>query len=115
MPSCITGGVPERFPVFCCASLMCLIRAAHPPVVARYSLLHKDRKSLTYSLPSFEVCRYMTRVGQRGSVLCSASRSHVVNTCGLCVQNATQNARSIGPTVVPARFLLGFRFPDDAR
>ena len=43
--------MPERFPVFCRTSSMRLIRAARPPVVARFSLLHKDHKSLTYSLP----------------------------------------------------------------
>ena len=44
--------MPERFPVFVRASSICFIRAARPPVVARFSLLHRDRKSFTYSLPS---------------------------------------------------------------
>ena len=51
-PSWIGGGVPERFAVFSRASSIRLIRAARPPVVRRLSRLHKDRKSLTYSLPS---------------------------------------------------------------
>ena len=51
-PSWIGGGLPERITVFCRASSIRLIRAARPPVVRRLSRLHKDRKSLTYSLPS---------------------------------------------------------------
>ena len=44
--------MPGRFPVFVRASSIRFIRAARPPVVASFSLLHRDRKSFTYSLPS---------------------------------------------------------------
>ena len=44
--------MPGRFPVFVRASSIRFIRAAHPPVVARFRLLHRDRKSFMHSLPS---------------------------------------------------------------
>ena len=96
-PSWIGGGVPERITVFCRASSIRLIRAARSPMVAAQRsqrsqiLLQKDRKSLTYSLPSSR-----TGVGQRGSVPCAAIRWHVV-----CVQNTTQNVRSMQDQWIP--------------
>ena len=74
--------MPGRIAVFCRSSSIRLITEARSPVVGRLSRLHKNRKSLTYSLPSSR-----TGVGQRGSVPCAASRWHVV-----CVENTTQNA-----------------------
>ena len=68
--------MPGRLSVLVRASSIRLIRASHPPVVLGFSLLHRDRKSFTYSLPSSR----SAGIG-RGSVPCSASRRHVFNIC----------------------------------
>ena len=44
--------MPGRLSVLFRASSIRLIRASRPPVVVTFSLLHRDRKSFTYSLPS---------------------------------------------------------------
>ena len=44
--------MPGRLSVLVRASSIRLIRASHPRVVLGFSLLHRDRKSFTYSLPS---------------------------------------------------------------
>ena len=44
--------MPGRFTVLHRASSIPLIRVARPPIVARLGLLHGDRKSFTYNLPS---------------------------------------------------------------
>ena len=63
------------------ASSIRLIRASRPPVVVRFSLLHRDRKSFTYSLQSSRSEGIGPRIVRRGSIPCSASRRHVFETC----------------------------------
>ena len=71
------GGVPGTLSVLVRASSIRLIRASGPLVVVRFSLLHRDRKSFTYSLPSLR----SSGIGPRIRIPCSASRRHVFKTC----------------------------------
>ena len=73
--------MPGRLSMLVRASSIRLIRASRPPVVVRFSLLHRDRKSFMYSLPSSRSEGIGPRIVRRGSIPCSASRRHVFETC----------------------------------
>ena len=94
--------MPGRLSMLVRASSIRLIRASRPPVVVRFSLLHRDRKSFTYSLPSSRSEGIGPRIRRRGSIPCSASRRHVFKTCSLCIKNTMQNASSTSPAAAAA-------------
>ena len=92
--------MPGRLSMLVRASSIRLIRASRPPVVVRFSLLHRDRKSFMYSLPSSRSEGIGPRIVRHS--LLGESEACFRDMCSLCINNTMQNASSTSPAAAAA-------------